>query len=133
MTALSDSGLKARTKIRAGLSAFTIVLTSAAIGSCVGGGNLAPLPLDITVAASKLTASVGDTIAFTASAQGSSLFGVIVDFGDSQTAAYDGHGARTIKIVFGHAFDAKGTYLVRVTASDVSQGSKDASLQIAVP
>src|SRR3954468_19065352 len=132
MHALSDSGLRARTKIRVALGAFTIAGASAVLGSCLGG-NLDPLPLDVKVQASKLTANVGDTIAFTANAQGASLFGVIADFGDSKTASFDGHGARTMKLSFGHAFDAKGSYLVRVTATDASLGDKDASLQIAVP
>ena len=115
------------------MRALFVVVTAAVLGACIGGGNLEPLPLDVTVAANKTTASVGDTIAFSATAQGGSLFGVIVDIGDSRTAAYDAHGARTVKLTFGHAYDTKGTYLVRVTASDVSLGNKDASLQIAVP
>jgi len=115
------------------MRAFMIVLAAAVLGACLGGGNLEPLPLDVTVGANKLTANVGDTIAFTASAQGGSLFGVVVDFGDTKSAAYDARGARTIRLNFFHAYDAKGTYLVRVTASDVSLGNKDASLQIAVP
>jgi len=124
--------MREHSNVRVGLPAFILVAAAAVLGGCLGA-KLEPLPLDVTLQANKQTASVGDTIAFQTNAQGSSLFGVAVDFGDSRTATYDAQGARTVKIVFSHAYDASGTYLVRATATDQTLGSKDASLQIAVP
>ena len=117
---------------RRALSALGIGAGAAIFGACIGG-PLAPLPLDVNLQASKLTASIGDTIVFQTNAQGNSLFGIAIDFGDTKTTSYDAQGARTLRVTFAHAYDAKGTYLVRVTATDQTLGSKDASLQIAVP
>ena len=97
-----------------------------------GSNELAPLPLDVTLTADKTTAAVGDSIAFIANGQGGSLFGFEVIFGDNTSTLLDAHGARTVRATFKHAYKTSGNYLVTVTLTDV-QGTKDASLQIAVP
>ena len=120
-----------RSKIRAGVVTF-IVATAAGLAMACGSSDLAPLPLDLTLTANKTTAAVGDTISFVANGQGGSLFGFEVTFGDNTTTLLDAHGARTIRATFKHVYNASGSYLVNVTLTDV-QGSKDASLQIAIP
>ena len=97
-----------------------------------GSSDLQPLPLNVTLTADKTTAAVGDSIGFIVEGQGGSLFGFEVIFGDNTTTLIDARGARTVRATFKHAYKASGSYVVSVTLTDV-QGTKDASLQIAVP
>jgi hypothetical protein len=109
---------------------FTLAIACAAL-AC-GESTLAPLPLDITVAASRTTAAPGDTIAFVATVQGGSLLGLNVDYGDSSTDLYGTSGARTGKVTFRHAYTARGTFTAKITLTDATLGTKSASVDIHV-
>jgi hypothetical protein len=94
--------------------------------------SLEALPLEISVTASRSTAAPGDTIAFTATIQGGSLLGLDADFGDNTTDQYGTAGARTGKVTFRHAYQARGTFTTKITVTDASAGQKNASVQVRV-
>ena len=97
-----------------------------------GESTLAPLPLDITVSASRTTAAPGDTIVFVATIQGGSLLGLNAEYGDNLTDVYGTSGARTGKVTFRHAYAARGTYTTKITLTDATLGTKSASVDIHV-
>jgi hypothetical protein len=94
--------------------------------------SLETLPLQISIAASRATAAPGDTVAFVATVQGTSLLGLDADFGDSTTAQYFAAGARTGKVTFHHAYTARGTFTTKITVTDASTAQKNASVQVRV-
>ena len=103
----------------------------ALLAAC-GDVTLAPLPFQVGVEASRVMAAPGDTITFGVTAQGGSLFGVEMDYGDGIVEPYATSGARTARVTFRHAFKLKGTYTVSVTATDATAGQKQASVDVRV-
>jgi plastocyanin len=102
-----------------------------ALAAC-GDDSLAPLPLDIRIQASRATAAVGETVSFVVNAQGGTLVGVEMNYGDGDTDLHPTSGARTARITFDHAYSAAGTYQVRATVTDAVAGMKDATVEVQV-
>ena len=88
--------------------------------------------LEVTMAASRVSVPPGDTVTFVVNAQGNSLVGLEMDFGDTGTDQYATGGARTARVTFRHAYSARGTFRVRVVVTDAVAGQKDASVEILV-
>ena len=127
-----------RRRVRAAVLAVNmhtrLLLALVALGvtaSCQAS-SLEALPLEISVTASRTTAAPGDTIAFTATIQGGSLLGLDADYGDNTTEQYGTAGARTGKVTFRHAYQARGTFTTKITVTDASAGQKNASVQVRV-
>jgi len=100
--------------------------------SC-GKASLDPLPLDVTLSASKTAVAPGETINFTAIAQGGDLIGLQMDYADMSAGdQYGTSGARTAQVTFHHAFVAAGTYVATVTVTDGLAGQKKASVSVRV-
>jgi hypothetical protein len=94
--------------------------------------TLDPLPLDIGIETSRATAAPGDTIIFVVSAQGGSLVGVAMAFGDSNGDQFATGGARTAQVTFRHAYSAVGVYEASATVTDAAAGDKSASVEVRV-
>lgn len=94
--------------------------------------TLAPLPLAISIDASRTTAAPGDSVSFEVIAQGGQLIGITVTYGDGTEDQFATGGARTARVTFRHAFPAAGTYQVRATVTDAVAGEKDAAMEIRV-
>ena len=103
----------------------------AGLAAC-GDGALDPLPLEITIQASRTAAAPGDRIDFVVSTQGGVLLGVDVDYGDGGTAQYPTSGSRTARVTFSHSYSAAGAYTVRATVTDAVAGTKEASVEVQV-
>jgi len=103
-----------------------------AVASACSTEPLEPLPLDVTIAANRTTAAPGDTITFVTDAQGGSLVGVQVDYGDDTADSFATAGARTAHVTFKHAYSQRATYTVRVVVTDALAGQKEASVQVRV-
>jgi hypothetical protein len=101
------------------------------LGAC-GTYSLEPLPLSVGVEANRLTAVPGDTITFTVSAEGGTLFGVDIDFADGSSDTRVTSGARTARVTFKHAYLTTGDFQVLASATDAGQGTKSATIQILV-
>ena len=123
-----SSGGFAAIRMTAICLALTIVSGAVACHESV----LAPLPLDITISASKTTVAPGDTITFVATVQGGYLLGLTADYGDNLDDIYGTSGARTGKVTFRHAYAARGTYTTKITLTDATLGNKTASVDIHV-
>ncbi len=115
-------------------SRMRLVLLAGAIAIVVACGQttLEPLPLDISLQASRTTAAAGDTIAFVATVQGGSLLGLDADYGDSTTDQFAAGGARTGKVTFLHAYRVRGTYTTTITVTDATASRKSSTIQIRV-
>ena len=96
------------------------------------GSTLEPLPVDVSVEASRATAAPGDTVTFVVNAQGGSLVGVEIDYGDTVTELFGTAGARTARVTFRHAYAAPSTYLVRAVVTDAMAGQKEATVEVRV-
>lgn len=94
--------------------------------------TLDPLPLDVRIEASRATAAPGDTIGFVVSAQGASLVGVAMVFGDGNGDQLATGGARTAQVTFPHAYSAAGVYEASATVTDAVAGDKSASVEVRV-
>ncbi|MGQ0539442.1 MAG: PKD domain-containing protein [Gemmatimonadaceae bacterium] len=94
--------------------------------------TLEPKPLDVTVQASRTTAAPGDTIDFLVHAQGGTLFGVQIEYGDGIIEQFPTAGARTARHTFRHPYKLRGTFLVRVTVTDAVAGQKEATVEVRV-
>ena len=102
-----------------------------AVAAC-GDGTLDPLPLSVTIEASRGTAPVGEPVDFVVSAQGGTLIGLEIDYADGASDRRAPGGARTAPLPFRHAYTAAGTYRVRVTVIDAVAGTKDASVEVRI-
>jgi PKD domain len=102
------------------------LLTGALFAACQGS-TLEPLPLDVRVDLTPATANRGDTVLAVATAQGGTLLGITIDFGDGVSDSYNTAGARTAKVTFKHAYTSSGAYTVKVVVTDGVAGDKAAS------
>ena len=117
--------------MRRALFASLILAGLVCVGAC-GESTVEPLPLQITLESNRPTAAPGDTVSFVVTAQGGTLLGIDIDYGDANTGQYGTSGARTARVTFRHAYMARGTYQVHATITDGYVGQKDASLEIRV-
>jgi hypothetical protein len=117
--------------MRRGLLVSLMFAGLAGIAAC-GESALEPLPLQITLESNRPTAAPGDTVNFVVTAQGGTLLGVDIDYGDTSTEQYGTAGARTARVTFHHAYTARGTYQVHAMITDGFVGQKVASIEIRV-
>jgi hypothetical protein len=101
------------------------------VAAC-GDASLDPLPLSITVEASRVTATPGESIDFVVTASGGSLVGITINYGDNGSDQFGTGGARTARVTFSHAFAAAGVYQVRAIVTDAVAGDKDAEVEIRI-
>src|SRR4030095_1238594 len=91
-----------------------------------------PVDVSISLSASSLTAHRGDTVSFVINAAGNNLFGVAIEYGDSNTDLYSTGGALSAHVTFKHVYEATGTFTVRAVVTDALAGEKEASTSIVV-
>ena len=108
-----------------------LVFALALVGAC-SAEPLGPLPLRITIEASRTTAAPGDVIDFQVNAQGGQLVGISTTYGDGIEDQFGTSGARTARVTFRHAFSAPGPYVVQATVTDASAGPMNASVSVRV-
>ncbi len=101
------------------------------LGGC-SAEVLGPLPLQITIEASRATAAPGVPISFEVAARGGQLVGITTSYGDGTEDHHGTSGARTARVTFHHAFSAPGTYQVQATVIDALAGPKDATISVRV-
>lgn len=91
-----------------------------------------PVPLQVSLESSQLTAITGDTITFAVYATGNNLVGVVMDFGDSGSDQYALGGALTARVTFKHAFETTGTFTVSAVVTDAVAGEKQATIAVLI-
>jgi hypothetical protein len=110
----------------------TVIVATLVTAAACAPAALEPLPLEITVEASRTTVAPGDTIVFVATVQGGSLLGLNADYGDQTVDSYGTAGARTGKVSFRHAYSSRGTFTTKISVTDALAGVKEASVQVRV-
>ena len=113
--------------MRAGL-----VLCSALLWAACRPYETEPLALDVTVQSDRTTAAPGDSLQFDIRAQGGTLLGVEISWGDGMSLAISASGAHTLRTVQRHAFANPGVYDVTATVSDAIAGNKAAQLSVRI-
>ena len=111
--------------------AFLFALVLAGVTACTES-SLEPLPLEITIEPSRSTAAPGETISFVVTAQGGTLLGFDIDYGDTFVEQYGTSGARKAKVTFRHAYTERGTYQMKAKVTDGMAGEKSAGVEIRI-
>ena len=111
-----------------GALAFGAVLAACAESSIDTFGG----PLSVTVTAEPNPQTVGEDVTIRAAVQGTSLEGVILDYGDGQVDSFPAFGANTQTVTQFKAYDAAGSYTVLATAEDPSQGTESAQVVVTI-
>ena len=93
---------------------------------------ISPGDVSISLSASSSTAHPGDTVSFVVNAAGNNLFGVAIEYGDSNTDLYSTGGALSARVTFKHVYESTGTFTVRAIVTDAIAGEKEASTSIVV-
>ena len=109
-----------------------LVLCALACAGACEVTRLAPLPLTVSVEASRTTAAPRDSISFVIKAAGGTLLLLELDYGDTVLDQFSPSGARTASVTFRHAYAAKGVYTVTATVTDVQAGQKKATVDVRV-
>ena len=91
-----------------------------------------PVPIQLTLESSHVTARTGDTVTFIVNATGNNLVGVSVDYGDDVTDLYSTGGALTDLVTLKNAFSASGSFTVRAVVTDAIAGQKESSVGVVV-
>jgi hypothetical protein len=110
------------------LVVLAAVLLSSACRQTIAG----PVPIVVTLEASRQTAVRGDTVTFSVNATGNNLVGVVIDYGDAVLDQYGTGGALTAHVTFKHAYDANGSFTVRAVVTDAIMGEKEATVGVVV-
>lgn len=110
------------------LAVLAAILLASACRQSIAG----PEPVLVTLESSRPSASRGDTVTFTVSANGNNLVGVVIDYGDALTDGYAMGGALTARVTFKHAFGTSGNFTVRATVTDAIMGEKEATVGVVV-
>ena len=95
-------------------------------------GSVEPLPFEMKLEASKTTFAAGELVDFVVTAQGGTLLAATIDYGDGNTDTFPPSGSRTARITFPHAFDVAGSYLVKATVTEATEGDKSATVTVTV-
>ncbi len=89
-------------------------------------------PLNVSLTSGSATAVVGESVSMVASASGTNLVGLVMDYGDGGTDSYATAGANTARVTFRHAYTTRGTYTARVTVTDGAANQSEATLEIRI-
>jgi hypothetical protein len=89
-------------------------------------------PFQVALDATPQVAAPGDSISFVVSASGGSLVGVEIDFNDGTTDLYPTSGAQTARVTFRHAYNERGSFVVRAVVTDALAGQKEATVEVLV-
>ena len=108
---------------------FALVLLLSTSG-CLA--SVEPLPFEMTLEASKSSFPAGELVDFIVTAQGGTLLAATIDYGDGITETFPPSGSRRARVTFPHAFDAAGTYVVKATVTEATEGDKSATVQVTV-
>jgi hypothetical protein len=116
-----------RVRLRAG--AFIL---GAALAACsevtFSGGE----PVSLEIAVDKATAAIGEDVAVSVDARGTSLNGVVVEYGDGVADSLSAFGAVSAQTTFVHRYQEVGTYVVRGRAEDGPTGTARDSATVVV-
>jgi plastocyanin len=110
--------------------ALFVAILAAAFGCA--GSPLEVKPFEISLEAAPLTTVPGDTVVFVVRAQGGSLIGVEMQYGDNSGDQFGTGGATSARVTFKHVYGQRGTYQVRATVTDALAGVKEANVDIRV-
>jgi hypothetical protein len=123
---LSFTRIKNCWRLRVALAALALAASGCGIDAAE------PLPLDITIAADKLTTAPADSITFEIRAQGGNLLGISVEWGDGTSYVLPTGGARTAQSRVRHAYEDSGVYQVSAAADDATGSRKSVALNITI-
>lgn len=119
--------------MRRPVTVFALLLASAILGACLDESITGTRPLTFSMSADPQAAAVGDSITFEFEATGTSIFGVIVAFGDGVTDTARAETSSLVQWVdqFTYAYETAGTYEV-IGRVDTPTGSRADTLEVEI-
>ena len=90
------------------------------------------IQISVVLEASPTVVQRGDTVTFVVNITANNLFGVVIDYGDSNLDQYSTGGASTARVTFKHAYATSGSYTARATVSDALVGDREVTQVIVV-
>jgi plastocyanin len=109
------------------LSVFAVGAVLCAVTGCEQSVT-GPRPFELTVTPGAQSAAVGDSVVFTASAQGNHLIEAVADYGDGTVESHDFFDSQTVTVRFTHVYSASGTYTIVVSVTDAVAGTKSVTI-----
>jgi hypothetical protein len=109
-----------------------IALTVAVAASALACGDFSTTvrPTEVTITPSLTTAKVGQQIEFRYSAQGRSMAGLIIDYGDGGLDSIGLGGAVTATGFKNHTYGVPANYLVSARLEDFLQNSASTEVKV---
>lgn len=119
--------------MRTWMKAAGVVAVSAVIGwSCSSIASSGGEPLSLTLTADRQTAAVGQDVTFTYEARGTSISGVLLDYGDGALDSINSFGSQSATGRRVHAYGEAGDFTVVGTVFDAVDGTRSSTAAITV-
>lgn len=109
-----------------------VTLLAAVFPACsevtVSGGQ----PVSLELAVDKAAATVGEDVSVAVAARGTSLNGVVVEYGDGAADSLAAFGAVSAQTTFVHQYAEPGTFVIRGRAEDGPTGTARDSATVVI-
>lgn len=114
------------------VTAFALLLAAATV-ACLDNDITGTRPLSFSLTSDVGTATVGDSITFTFAAEGTSIFGVLLDYGDGVVDTLVTESSSTVEWTQAvrHAYEVPGAFDV-VGRLETAVGSRTDTVAVAV-
>ena len=107
------------------LGAVLLACSESVVDACGGA-------LSVVVTVDPPSQTVGQAVTVRSTANGTSLDGTIIDYGDGQVDSVGAFGACTQTVTQPKTYDSAGTYTVIATIEDLSQGSASDQVMVQI-
>lgn len=119
--------------MRTWMKGVGVLAVSAVIGwSCSSIASSGGKPLTLTLTTDRQTAAVGQDVTFTYDATGTSISGILLEYGDGALDSINSYGSQTASGRRVHAYGAAGDYVVVGTIFDAVDGTRSATAAVTV-
>lgn len=115
------------------VTAFAVILASVTAVACLDNSITGTRPLSFTLTSNVATSNVGDSITFTFTATGTSIFGVLMDYGDGTLDTLPAESASTVEWTqqVRRAFEIPGNFNV-VGRLETGVGSRSDTVAVTI-
>jgi len=111
---------------------ITPALLLTLLGAAACNDVAEPKPLQVDITAQPTTGTVGQTIAFEATAEGFEIIQITVDLGDGEDESFEFPAFTTASANFTHAYAEPGAFRVIATVRDLGGATRTDSVVVTI-